>query len=207
VIHPAASKRRQRYVAEYVLPDGLGRNLYLDDPQIEKGPLLRGLRQWLRLRVLTGDIMGMPSLGVWGLWRQFIAQTDTYSEFCQHAFGHAPTQSERPTTAPGSASVDQLALTWAMACEDEHLKPTLAHQLPYLFDADDKAGIHSDLHWVLRCGHSKCTASAGQRCVQHEIVPRLPERLPKQIHFGEPRPPGLFDKSDSLTTPNGFYGY
>jgi hypothetical protein len=58
------SVERQRFVATYVLPDELAPLVRQKLHTPDVGPALRGLRQWLRLRILTDEPMGMPSLGV-----------------------------------------------------------------------------------------------------------------------------------------------
>jgi hypothetical protein len=202
--HVAA--RHQRFVADYVLPSGLGRSLHASQPEAPLGPVMRGLRQWLRLRILTDEPMGMPSVAVWSMWRELVGRRNDFEKFCKHAYGHSHPDFQVQSLRPPQASAEELALTWAMACADEHLKPPFAAELPALFAADQKAGVADGVVWLLQCHHEPCSPGAG-RCVHHELVPALPDRVPKQIHFDDPAPYPLIDKSDSLTTPNGLYGY
>jgi hypothetical protein len=137
--------RRQRFVAEVVLPDNLGRKLRTRYPEVGSVAVaIRGLRQWLRLHVLATDLK-----------------------------------------APHGDAV-AAALTFAMACFDEGIDHAHPLRLPLLFTVDDELNIPNGQRWALYCGRSACSASHGQRCVRHELLPRLPDRLPRQIRFHVP---------------------
>lgn len=184
---------RQRFVAEYVLPPDLGESLRSKYPSLSSiGVAQRGLRQWLRLSLLAPGDLAQPSTAVGILAAEFGGHGD-YSTYAIHAFGHDSVHRDHRLD-PHPPDGDSLALTFAMACVDEGLPLHYPDSLPLLFAVDAALTIQDGQHWVLNCGRSPC--NAGAACIRHELLPRVPDRLPKQIRFNVVRPSRLADKSD-----------
>jgi hypothetical protein len=156
----------------------------------------RGLRQWLRLHVVALERLMLPSVAVEMLWVEFI-KGEGFLDFQKRAYGsrrlrHEGSPKLLDLQAPrrdGNAA----ALTFAMACFDEGVDPRHPSKLPVLFAVDDQLRIAGGQHWDLNCGRSKCWVEGGRRCVRHELVPKVPDRLPKQRRFDVPRPYPLGD--------------
>ena len=176
-------RRRQRYVASYVLPPGLGQEFLRNHSVAEGvGPASRGLRQWLRIQIAATETLAMPSRAVDLLWHEFILNTAAYEQFCDRAYGrklhHLP-ESAMPSTAAAYLNGPAMARTFAMACLDEVIRPNLPPKLPTLFAVDSDLNFDDGLRWDNDCRTTECRAPAGSRCVWHELVPLLPEKLPE----------------------------
>ena len=88
VVHLSIDYHRQKFVASYVLPARLGRELRRRCPAgASLAPAKSSLRQWLRLHVLAPEELGMPSLAVSLLWREFNSSSE-FEHFSAHAYGH-----------------------------------------------------------------------------------------------------------------------
>lgn len=190
-VHLGAKARRQKFVASFVLPERLGRDLRVRYPSLESIAIAkRGLRQWLRLHVVAPELPAPPSVAVYVLWREFVRGAD-YNRFAKRAYGHllsrGPDRKLLGRRAPPSTSAE-MALTFAMACADEDVDAHHPMRLPVLFSVDDSLQLSDGQHWALNCGHDACATKAGRRCVFHELRPLIPRRLPKQIRFGLPAP-------------------
>ncbi|MGH9170823.1 MAG: hypothetical protein ACRD0Z_08120 [Acidimicrobiales bacterium] len=181
------SAHHQEFVARYVLPAGLADALKSATTAPNSVPVaLRGLRQWLRLHILAPDLVTMPSQAVDMLWAAFRHNTEAYAEFCKHSNGllhHGP-RSAGDDAPPGSSQA--AALTYAMACEDEGLRIKYPPKLPILFTVDEAVQLPDGQLWMLNCEHEVCAVPAGRRCVRHELIPRVPDELPKQVRFDVP---------------------
>ncbi len=101
--------------------------------------------------------------------------------------------------APEEAAAPTMALTWAMACNDQQKRPKAPEGLPWLFAADLDLPPEQGWHWSMYCGHEPCAQP--DHCVHHDLLPRLPDAIPHQIHFGTRPPHRLADKSDALFAP------
>jgi hypothetical protein len=189
-VHLSLDFHRQKFVASYVLPDHLGRELKARFPSLESiAAAKHGLRQWLRLHILAPESLVLPSLGVFLLWHEFVGSSE-FDQFSKHGYGHRQDPHDlmhRPRTSDNQG----LALTFAMACIDDGLDPDYPLRLPTLFGVDDVLALDEGQHWVLNCGHSACHTEAGVRCVHHELGPFVPDRLPKEIRFGLSDPVAL----------------
>jgi hypothetical protein len=195
--HPDRETRRQEFVASIVLPDRLGRSLGARYPGAGSVGLAKhGLRQWLRLHAVAVDRLILPSIAVEILWVEFM-KSEGFQNFQKRAYRSRRLRHERSSKLlalqQSRRDADAAALTFAMACFDEGLDALHPAKLPVLFAVDDELGIAGGQHWKLNCGRSRCSVEDGQRCVKHELVPRIPERLPKQRRFGVPRPYPLGD--------------
>jgi hypothetical protein len=209
VAHVNGEARRQEFVASIVLPDDLGRSLRARLPEGSSISLAKtGLRQWLRLHVVAAERLMLPSVAVEMLWAEFMKSKGS-EEFQRRAYPRA-LRTERSSKllalqAPRRDS-DAAALTFAMACFDEGLDALHRSRLPVLFAVDDELGIAGGQRWTLYCGRAACSPGGGQRCVKHELVPRIPEHLPKQRRFGRPRPYPLGDWPSAAPVPDGAGG-
>jgi hypothetical protein len=203
-VHLSPDFYRQRFVATYVLPDRLGRELGQRYPSIRSlAPARKALRQWLRLHILAPDALVLPSEAVFVLWRDFV-NNKAFPTFSQHAYGHIVARQPDVKILrrrPNFSDVDGLALTFGMACVDEGLDTPHPIRLPQLFTADDALGIEGGQLWVLNCQHSTCHAGSGKRCAFHELGPLVPDHLPKEIRFGVPEP---FRLEGNRGTPRSF---
>jgi hypothetical protein len=190
-VHVTPDYHRQRFVATYVLPDRLGRELGHRYSSISSlAPARRALRQWLRLHILAPEALVLPSEAVFVLWRDFV-NSKAFPAFSQHAYGHIVARQPDVTflrRRPDFSDTGGLALTFGMACVDEGLDTPHPMRVPLLFTIDSALGIDDGQHWVLNCGHSTCHAGPGARCTFHELGPEIPGRLPKEIRFGLPEP-------------------
>jgi hypothetical protein len=191
------SVRRQRFAATYVLPDDLAGRVRQRLNAVDVGLALRGLRQWLRLRILTDKPMGMPSLGVQTALEEFLA-LEAADFFRRNVFGRRSQDSLPDGVLPTEAAGQTMALTWAMTCNDQQLYLKAPPSLPMLFAVDAALVLPGGWSWVMYCGHEPCAAS--DTCVHHDVLPYLPEQTPHQVHFDVPRDHQLMDKSDAIFT-------
>jgi hypothetical protein len=204
VVHLSIDYRRQKFVASYVLPAKLGRDLR---PRCSSGaslaPAKNALRQWLRLHVLAPEELEMPSSAVSLLWREFTSSSE-FDHFSAHAYGHLANRkpdNRKLKRRPDFTNTDGLALTFAMACVDQALDMPHPSRLPMLFDVDGALGIDGGQRWDLNCGAVNCREPEGSRCAYHELGPVLPTDLPKEVRFGVPAPFALDGSSHRLFGP------
>src|ERR1700683_5032253 len=139
VVHLSVDYHRQRFVASYVLPARLGRDLRRRcPPGASLAPAKSALRQWLRLHVLAPEELEMPSLAVSLLWREFNSSPE-FERFSAHGYGHFAKRkpgSRVLKRRPDFTNTDGLALTFAMACVDQGLDTPHPVRLPMLFEVD-----------------------------------------------------------------------
>jgi hypothetical protein len=199
LLHRRVSAHRQEFAATYVLPADLAASIRhrYDDPR-DAGPVLHGLRQWLRLRILTDEPMGMPSLGVQAALDRWAASRTARQAFRKGACGSLRTDRLTETLAPDVADGESMALTWAMACNDEQKRPDSPGELPRLFAADAAIRDGKVWRWVMFCGHEPCCEPG--HCVHHDLLPHLPADIPHQVHFGLPAPHRPVDMHDQSRT-------
>jgi hypothetical protein len=182
---------RQHFVSSYVLAEDLGRELRSQYPSLGSVAIAKhGLRQWLRLHILSPGSLVLPSRAVFLLWHEFVGSRE-FDEFAQHAYGHLGGHRPGPDALkrrPVITDKAALALSFAMACVDEGGSPEHPSNLPTLFRVDDALGLQDGQHWELNCGHSVCQPRTGARCVYHDLGPHMPDELPKEVRFGVPQP-------------------
>ena len=192
------SVRRQRFAATYVLPEDLAGRMCQRMAAVAVGPALRGLRQWLRLRILTDEPLGMPSLGAHMALEEFLA-LEAADSFRRNVFGRRSHDCLSDGVLPREAAGQTMALTWAMTCNDQRLSLKAPPSLPTLFAVDAALHLAEGWAWVMYCGHEPCAAP--DTCVHHDVLPYLPEQVPHQVQFEVPRSHQLMDKSDEIFTP------
>ncbi|HUB71228.1 MAG TPA: hypothetical protein VL984_12450 [Acidimicrobiales bacterium] len=207
VVHLSIDFHRQKFVATYVVPARLGRDLRRRCPAgTSLVPAKKALRQWLRLHVLAPEDLEVPSLGVSLLWREFTSAPE-FEHFSAHAYGHLANRkpsSQVLARRPDFKNVNGLALTFAMACVDQGLDTPHPAELPALFVVDGALNIDQvdgGQHWILNCGRSDCRVEKGSRCAYHELGPLVPTSLPKEIRFDVPDPFPLDGSSHRLMGP------
>jgi hypothetical protein len=204
VVHLSVDYHRQKFVANYVLPARLGRDLRRRCPAgASLAPAKSALRQWLRLHVLAPEELEMPSLAVSLLWREFNS-TPEFEHFSAHGYGHLVNRkpdSRALKRRPNFANTDGLALTFAMGCVDQGLDAPHPVRLPMLFEVDGALAIDGGQDWLLNCGTADCRKPKERRCAYHELWPVLPTDLPKEIRFGVPEPFRLDGSSHRLFGP------
>jgi hypothetical protein len=191
VVHLSIDYHRQKFVATYVLPARLGRELRRRcSAGASLAPAKSALRQWLRLHVLAPEELEMPSLAVSLLWREFTSSPE-FEHFGAHAYGHLVNRKPDSKTLkrrPDFTNTGALALTFAMACVDQGLGTPHPARLPMLFEVDRALAIEGGQDWILNCGAADCRKPGGSRCAYHELAPVPPTDLPKEIRFGVPEP-------------------
>jgi hypothetical protein len=204
VVHLSIDYRRQKFVATYVLPARLGRDLRRRcPPGASLAPAKSALRQWLRLHVLAPEELEMPSLAVSLLWREFNSSQE-FEHFSAHGYGHLVKRkpdSRVLKRRPDFTNTGGLALTFAMACVDQGLDTPHPLRLPMLFEVDAALAMDGGQDWLLNCGAADCRRPKERRCAYHELGPVLPTDLPKEIRFGVPEPFGLDGSSHRLSGP------
>ena len=178
---------RDEFVASYVLADGLGSHLRYSYPDVADIAVARqGLRQWLRLQITAQAALGLPSKAVDLLWEEFSHRTDEYRHFCEEAYGgllhHTPSWA-MPASDAEKADSTKMALTYALACRDEVMRPHYPDHVPLLFRVDTELAIVDGQHWVRSCGDHPCSAPAGTGCIEHGLFPLIPEHLPEQYRL------------------------
>ncbi|HTW08492.1 MAG TPA: hypothetical protein VME46_13330 [Acidimicrobiales bacterium] len=204
VVHLSIDYHRQEFVAHYVLPARLGRDLRQRcSPSVSLVPAKKALRQWLRLHPLAPGEIEMPSLAVSLLWREFTSGPE-FEHFSDQAYGHL--RHRKPDNQilrrrPDFSNTSGLALTFAMACVDQGLDTPHPAELPVLFDVDGKLDIDGGQDWVLNCGAFNCRKPVGSRCAYHELGPLVPTDLPKEVRFDVPAPFPLDGSSHQLWGP------
>jgi hypothetical protein len=189
------SHRRQRFTADYVLPTSVATRFHHRHPEAQDaGPVLRALRQWLRLRILSDEPMGIPSVAVGESLKDFLRSNDG-KLFEQNALGGRHGTRLRSLILPDEAAAPAMALTWSMACYDQDEPPRAPMTMPDLFTADLAAGVRGGWSWVMHCWHEPCRQPG--HCIHHDLLPALPSGQPQQTRFHVPEPYRLVDKSDN----------
>lgn len=167
--------KRERYIRQFVLPNGLFKKLHEKRPEIDPRhhPLVaRALRQFFLCHLKSGrQFVSMPSQVVDDLWHEFILYTRDYQRFCNRAFGAF--MHHTPAVALGRGQNDDMGLkrTWRYACLEENINPKAPSRLPLLFAIDTKLGIANGFRYLPDCSKQKtpgndvhCGAHLGAGC-------------------------------------------
>jgi len=168
--------RRESYIRQFVLPQGLFRKLQEKRPDIDPKhhPLVaRALRQFFLCHLKSGRrFVSMPSQVVDDLWHEFILYTRNYQQFCNQAFGGY--MHHVPAVELGRGQGDDIGLkrTWRQACLEENINPKAPSRLPLLFGIDTKLGIAEGFRYLPDCskwkpdgqGNVHCGADLGIGC-------------------------------------------
>jgi hypothetical protein len=159
---------RERYVREFILPQGLYKKLQEKRPAIDPKhhPLVaRALRQFFLCHLKSGrKFVSMPSQIVDDLWHEFILYTRNYQHFCNKAFGGY--MHHTPAVELGGSQTDDggLKRTWRYACLEENINPRAARRLPLLFAIDTKLEIPDGFRYVPDCSKAKTEGSGAVHC-------------------------------------------
>ena len=204
VVHLSIDYRRQKFVASYVLPARLGRDLR---PRCSSGASLAPAKT----RYVSGSVCtcSLPRSSRCRRRRcrcsgASSTSSSEFEHFSAHAYGHLANRKpdkRKLKRRPDFTNADGLALTFAMACVDQGLDMPHPSRLPMLFDVDGALGIDGGQRWALNCGAVNCRELEGSRCAYHELGPVLPTNLPKEVRFGVPAPFPLDGSSHRLFGP------
>jgi hypothetical protein len=149
--------RREAFIREYVLPQGLFERLRKQRPGLDLKQcqlVAHALRQFFLAHLKSGRrYVSMPSQVADELWHEFILFTRHYDAFCRGAFGrflhHTPAVAVRGGSAQAAAG---LRRCWWHSCKEEHINPKSPTRLPLLFALDAKLGIAGGFMYALDCG-------------------------------------------------------
>jgi hypothetical protein len=159
--------RREAFIRQYVLPQGLFENLRKRRPELQLKDcqlVAHALRQFFLAHLGSGRrYVSMPSQLADDLWHEFILFTRHYEAFCRGAFGsflhHTPAVAV--SSAPGANA--GLQRCWWFACKEDHINPRQPTRLPLLFALDAKLGAADGFHYALDCAAANVTrAGSGQ---------------------------------------------
>jgi hypothetical protein len=149
------SQRRESFIRDYALPQGLFDNLRKRRPDLQLKDcqlVANALRQFFLAHLKSGrGYVSMPSQLADELWHEFILFTRHYEAFCRGAFGAF--LHHTPAVAVGGAPVADTGLhrCWWFACQEDHINPRRPTRLPLLFALDAKLGAADGFHYVLDC--------------------------------------------------------
>lgn len=151
--------RREAFIRDYVLPQGLFERLRAKRPQLSlKDCQLasHALRHFF-LAYLKGGrrYVSMPSQAADDLWHEFILFTRNYDAFCRRAFGGFLHHTPAVAVGGGERSDDGLQRVWEQACREDHINPRSPTRLPLLFALDAKLGLADGFHYVLDCASAR----------------------------------------------------
>ena len=163
--------RREKYVREFVLPNGLFKKLQEKRPGVDPKhyPLVaRALRQFFLCHLKSGrKFVSMPSQIVDELWHEFILYTRNYQHFCNKAFGGY--LHHMPAVTLGRSQGDDVGLrrAWRYACLEENINPKAPSRLPLLFAIDAKLGIEEGFRYLPDCSKWKPDGRGNVHCGSH----------------------------------------
>jgi hypothetical protein len=153
--HKRRTERRDAFIRDYVLPQGLFENLRKRRPglQLKDCQLVaHALRHFFLAHLRSNrQYVSMPSQVADELWHEFILFTRHYEAFCRGAFGRF--LHHTPAVAVGSAAKADAGLqrAWWYACREDHINPRAPTRLPLLFALDAKLGITDGFRYALDC--------------------------------------------------------
>jgi hypothetical protein len=159
---------RERYIREFILPQGLFKKLHERRPEIDPkyhSLVARGLRQFFLCHLKSGrKFVSMPSQAVDDLWHEFILYTRNYQHFCGKAFGGY--LHHTPAVELGKGQSDDVGLkrTWRYACLEENINPRAPARLPLLFAIDAKLGIANGFRYLPDCSKWKPDGAGNVHC-------------------------------------------
>jgi hypothetical protein len=156
--------RRETFIREYVLPQGLFDNLRKKRPELglkECQLTANALRQFFMAYLKSGrKYVSMPSQVADDLWHEFILFTRNYEAFCKGAFGGFLHHTPAVAVGSGSKADRGLHTTWWHACKEDHINPRAPTRLPLLFALDTKLGIADGFSYALDCKTAQLTRSS-----------------------------------------------
>lgn len=168
--------RREQYIRQFVLPQGLFKKLHDKRPEIDPkhhSLVARALRQFFLCHLKSGRrFVSMPSQVTDDLWHEFILYTRNYQLFCDKAFGGFMHHTPAVTLGHGHTDDVGLKRTWRYACLEENINPHAPSRLPLLFAIDQKLGVADGFRYVPDCskwksdgaGNVHCGAQLGSGC-------------------------------------------
>jgi hypothetical protein len=147
--------RRETFIRNYVLPQGLFDNLRKKRPELglkECQLTANALRQFFLAYLKSGrKYVSMPSQVADDLWHEFILFTRNYDAFCKGAFGGFLHHTPAVSVGSGSKADKGLHVTWWHACKEDHINPRAPTRLPLLFALDTKLGVADGFSYALDC--------------------------------------------------------
>jgi hypothetical protein len=147
--------RRETFIREYVLPQGLFDNLRKKRPELglkECQLTANALRQFFMAYLKSGrKYVSMPSQVADDLWHEFMLFTRNYEAFCKGAFGGFLHHTPAVAVGSGSKADHGLHTTWWHACKEDHINPVAPTRLPLLFALDTKLGVADGFAYALDC--------------------------------------------------------
>jgi hypothetical protein len=147
--------RRETFIRNYVLPQGLFDNLRKKRPELglkECQLTANALRQFFMAYLKSGrKYVSMPSQVADDLWHEFILFTRNYEAFCKGAFGGFLHHTPAVAVGSGSKADKGLHTTWWHACKEDHINPRAPTRLPLLFALDTKLGVADGFSYALDC--------------------------------------------------------
>jgi hypothetical protein len=162
---------RERYIREFMLPQGLFKKLHEKRPQIDPkhhALVALALRKFFLCHLKSGrKFVSMPSQVVDDLWHEFILYTRDYQHFCGKAFGGY--MHHTPAVELGRGQNDDIGLkrTWRYACLEESINPKAPSRLPLLFAIDAKLGIADGFRYLPDCSKWKPDGTGDVHCGAH----------------------------------------
>jgi hypothetical protein len=149
------SVRREAFIREFPLPQGLFTKLMARHPQLSLKDcqlVARGLRQFFLAYLKSGrKFVSMPSQVVDDLWHELILYTRYYHGFCKKAFGGFFHHSPAAVLGSAKQSNEGLRRCWWHSCKDENINPRTPTRLPLLFALDAKLNIADGFYYAADC--------------------------------------------------------
>jgi hypothetical protein len=165
------SARRERYIREFVLPQGLFKKLHDKRPEIDPkhhSLVARALRQFFLCHLKSGRrFVSMPSQVTDDLWHEFILYTRNYQLFCDRAFGGYMHHTPAVTLGRGQGDDVGLKRAWRHACLEENINPQAPGRLPLLFAIDQKLGVADGFRYLPDCSKWKPDGQGDVHCGAH----------------------------------------
>ncbi len=153
--------RREAFIRNYVLPQGLFDNLRKKRPELglkECQLTANALRQFFLAHLKSGrQFVSMPSQVADDLWHEFILFTRHYDAFCRGAFGGFLHHTPAVAVGSGNKADNGLHVTWWHACKENHINPRAPTRLPLLFALDTKLGVADGFSYALDCKTAQLT--------------------------------------------------
>jgi len=161
---------RYEYIESYDFHTGIHKKLAQKHPQLTEEQLnlvFTGLKHFFQICCEENrQMVVMPSQVVDDAWHEFILFTESYGQFCDHAFGrflhHTPAEA---MDSPSQAK-EGIKRAWQSACTIEQINPKIPTSLPLLFAIDDLLKIDNGFIYRLDCfkddsGNAYCASHIG----------------------------------------------
>ena len=144
---------REIYIRSFTLPEGMIERMRMHHPELNSRDfelMHLALRQFFTA-YLRCDFksVGMPSVLIGILWREFSCYTKSYQRFCENAFGHVLPYTPVSVLSDHKEANIALRRCWQYVCHEEGIDPYSPQALPLLFEIDGLCQVKNRIHYLI----------------------------------------------------------